>query len=204
MGQAAPPANTQTSLARLKNYAAQPDPGLQQGKAFPTRKMSPEELAALKEQHQQQQGTEPPEAPTPETPSLGPNDLPIKNIETRTVRIPGFLGSLPEPSSLVVPLLVIVLFWMLIIKVNGKSRFQWLWEVLLGDAVVAPGGQASANSAAASLANDVLNAEQAAILNGINNVDVNATVTELRDSSFQPLTFGFTPSSAIAVTSTSF
>jgi hypothetical protein len=52
------------------------------------------------------------------------------------------LESLPTPGSLVLPLSVLLVFFFLLIPVNGHTRFTWLWLVLAGDASIgsSPGG----------------------------------------------------------------
>lgn len=45
------------------------------------------------------------------------------------------LGSIPA-GSIVVPLAILLVFFLLLIPVNGHTRFVWLWMVLTGDAVI--------------------------------------------------------------------
>lgn len=53
------------------------------------------------------------------------------------------LGNLPQPGSIVLPLVVLIVFFLLLLPVNGHTRFVWLWMVLSGNAVI---GQSSPNS----------------------------------------------------------
>lgn len=142
MAGAAP--GNQQNLAFLQQYAQDPD------KAVGTRKLTPAEQVEIAQAQQQQgaahegpeQGGSKPgrrENAGPQPPALGPGvDVPVQNIRGATARIPGVVVKLPTPGSLVFPLLVVVLFWILIIKVNGQSRIGWMWAVLTGNAAVTP------------------------------------------------------------------
>ena len=46
------------------------------------------------------------------------------------------IGSLPQPGSIVFPLVVLLLLFFILIQVGGYSRIQWLWLVLSGQAQV--------------------------------------------------------------------
>ena len=46
------------------------------------------------------------------------------------------LGSLPQPGSIVFPLVLLLLLFFILIQVGGYSRIQWLWLVLSGQAQV--------------------------------------------------------------------
>lgn len=46
------------------------------------------------------------------------------------------LGSLPTPGSLMLPLVILLVFFMLLLPVNGHTRFTWLWMVITGDAMI--------------------------------------------------------------------
>jgi hypothetical protein len=57
------------------------------------------------------------------------------------------LGNLPQPGSIVLPLVVLIVFFLLLIPVNGHTRFVWLWMVLSGNATI---GQSSPNGSGGS------------------------------------------------------
>lgn len=46
------------------------------------------------------------------------------------------LASIPTPGSIVLPLIILVVFFVLLLPVNGHTRLVWLWMVLSGNAVV--------------------------------------------------------------------
>lgn len=46
------------------------------------------------------------------------------------------IGSIPQPGSIVFPLVVLLLLFFLIVPVNGQTRLGWLWAVLTGNAYV--------------------------------------------------------------------
>lgn len=54
------------------------------------------------------------------------------------------IGSLPSPGGIAFPLILLLLFFFLLIQVNGNSRVGWLWQVLTKNASVGTGylGQA--------------------------------------------------------------
>ena len=51
------------------------------------------------------------------------------------------LESLPTPGSIMFPLVVLLIFFFLLIPVNGHTRLVWFWLVLSGNAEIAVGGQ---------------------------------------------------------------
>lgn len=53
------------------------------------------------------------------------------------------LAGLPTPGSLMLPLIILLIFFMLLLPVNGHTRFVWLWMVLTGDASI---GQTSGST----------------------------------------------------------
>lgn len=203
------PTTPAKNVAFLQQYAA--NPAAATGKAEATRALTPEEQVQAAQAAQSQgaahqgpagggskpgrrEGLDIPQPPTPPG-----QEVPIRNIETASARIPGVFVNLPTPASLVVPLLVIVLFWVLIIKVNGKSRWQWLWEVLTGNAVVAPGSSTTPGGALQAATNANLTPDQKNILANISS-SVEPTVTELDQSTWQPINPAFVPSFQIAAT----
>jgi len=133
-----------------------------------------------------------PTLPTPEGAPTPPSE---QDFKTGLRQAPEWVNSLPTPGSLLFPLLVIILFWVLIIKTNGKSRWEWLWEVLTGNAAVGTGA-GTTNTPAGGVA-DISQID--ANLKAAFSNDGPPSVTDLEESTFQP-TFTFTPSSAIAVT----
>lgn len=46
------------------------------------------------------------------------------------------LERLPAPGSILLPLIVLLLFFFLLIPVNGNTRLAWLWLVLTGNAEI--------------------------------------------------------------------
>lgn len=46
------------------------------------------------------------------------------------------LGSLPAPGTIIFPLAVLLVFFFLLIPVNGHTRFVWLWLVFSGNAEI--------------------------------------------------------------------
>lgn len=46
------------------------------------------------------------------------------------------LGDIPAPGGLAVPLIVLMVFLMVLIKINGHTRLTWLWLVLSRNAAV--------------------------------------------------------------------
>lgn len=56
------------------------------------------------------------------------------------------LGSLPTPGSLILPLAILLVFFFLLLPVNGHTRLVWLWLVLTGNAEIQQGGSSSSTS----------------------------------------------------------
>ncbi len=50
------------------------------------------------------------------------------------------LGSIPTPGSIILPLVALLVFFFMLIPVNGHTRFVWLWLVLTGNADITGGG----------------------------------------------------------------
>ena len=46
------------------------------------------------------------------------------------------IAALPAPGDLGFPLLILLVFFFLIVPINGKTRAMWLWEVIVGNARV--------------------------------------------------------------------
>lgn len=47
-----------------------------------------------------------------------------------------WLGNVPTPGDLTVPLIILGVLFLLLVTYNGQTRFQWLWLVLTGNANV--------------------------------------------------------------------
>lgn len=60
------------------------------------------------------------------------------------------LEALPQPGSIALPLLVLIVLYLLIQPVNGAPRFVWLWLVIIGQADLPGAGTVSANGSVAS------------------------------------------------------
>ena len=57
------------------------------------------------------------------------------------------LARIPTPTSLLFPLVILLVFFFLLIPVNGQTRAVWLWLVLTGNARIGQGsggGQSTA------------------------------------------------------------
>ncbi len=50
------------------------------------------------------------------------------------------LGRIPTPGSIILPLIALLVFFFMLIPVNGHTRFVWLWLVLTGNADITGGG----------------------------------------------------------------
>lgn len=49
------------------------------------------------------------------------------------------IGGIPQPGSILFPLILLLLFFFILIQVGGYSRLGWLWLVLTGNAYVQSG-----------------------------------------------------------------
>lgn len=84
-----------------------------------------------------------PETPEPDSPI--PSGINWQNLwRGAQVRF----EHLPEPGGIVFPLIILVLFFLILIPINGHTRLTWLWLVLTGNASVGQGsgGGGSAGS----------------------------------------------------------
>lgn len=52
------------------------------------------------------------------------------------------LENIPTPGSLLFPFIVLMIFFFLLLPVNGHTRFVWLWLVLTGQAEISGGQEA--------------------------------------------------------------
>lgn len=126
------------------------------------------------------------------------------------------VSHLPKPQSLVFPLVIIIVFWVLVQKVNGKSRLEWVLDVLTGGATLTNtnannfggGGGASFGAGAGNTAGGV----GATLPSGRVPIDMGPTlaqafhdtpetVTDLDAGTFQPSAAHFVPTSSIAMAS---
>ena len=56
------------------------------------------------------------------------------------------LERLPTPGSLVLPLVILLVFFFLLLPVNGHTRFVWIWLVLTGNADIGGNGNSNGGS----------------------------------------------------------
>jgi hypothetical protein len=56
------------------------------------------------------------------------------------------LASLPTPGDLILPLGILLVFFFLLLPVNGHTRLVWIWLVLTGNAEIQQGGSSSSSS----------------------------------------------------------
>lgn len=56
------------------------------------------------------------------------------------------LGRIPTPGSLMLPLGLLLLFFFLLLPVNGHTRLSWLWLVLTGGAQISGSGSGSGSN----------------------------------------------------------
>lgn len=56
------------------------------------------------------------------------------------------IESLPTPGSIVLPLVILIVFFLLLLPVNGHTRLVWIWLVLTGNADISNDGQGSGSS----------------------------------------------------------
>lgn len=89
----------------------------------------------------------------PPTPAPAPNSAPSQDPQTQTAlnavqlainsargimrNIGVRLENIPTPGSIALPLILLLVFFFLLIPVNGHTRFTWLWLVVSGDASTA-------------------------------------------------------------------
>lgn len=191
------PGTNASNLAFLQAYSQ--DPGIVPAGAAHKGPVSDEEISA-------QQNKEKP-APKdkgkgPEVPdALQPPEIPVKNVQEAVGRVPVWFSALPTIGGILFPLLLVLLFWVLIIKVNGKSRWEWLWDTLTGNAAVQTSAAKQANDAipVIGITAGGIGAEPDPILKQA-FAPPREDVTTVEASTYQPKSFSYTPSSLIAVT----
>ncbi len=42
------------------------------------------------------------------------------------------VGAIPTPGSIITPLILLLLFFFILVQINGYSRVQWFWQVITG------------------------------------------------------------------------
>jgi len=74
-------------------------------------------------------------------------DLFAKTASDTTTAISGIVKGtgvqierLPTPGSLVLPLVILLVFFFLLLPVNGHTRFVWIWLTLIGNAEIGDSG----------------------------------------------------------------
>lgn len=49
------------------------------------------------------------------------------------------LEKLPDPGGIIFPLMILLLFFLILIPINGHTRLTWIWLVLTGNAQIGQG-----------------------------------------------------------------
>lgn len=60
------------------------------------------------------------------------------------------LGSIPTPGGITLPLVILLVFFFLLLPVNGHTRLTWLWLVLSGNAMISGGSLGTPGGAPAA------------------------------------------------------
>lgn len=127
-----------SKLSFLEQYAQDPDAVAPPGAAHAG--PDPDDDAAIAaQQRKKSSDTKPPAdsiANKVATPPTQVPEIPVQNVNRTIVQIPAKALRLPTPGGLAFVLIVLILFWIFVLRSNGKSRFQWFWEVLTGNALV--------------------------------------------------------------------
>lgn len=194
--------NPDDNLAILQRYAAEP------GAA--RRGPTGEEGAASSKADTQKTLANSVVQPSDYTPEgANPPEITPRNIQqARNIAV-----NLPTPGSIIFPLLVLIVIWIVVIPYNGKTRLSWLWDMLNGNAVLT-GTNSNASGGGADGSTPVVNPVAVTGANsgtGSNNTAVNAllnlfnntpqTVTDLTSSAFSPSAANLPPPSmSIAIT----
>ena len=84
------------------------------------------------------------------TATLKAAEATLKNLTRIGRRADTSIGSVPTPGSIVVPLVLLLLLFLVLIQVAGFSRLQWLLLVLTGNATVQPGAATTLSTPAQS------------------------------------------------------
>lgn len=64
----------------------------------------------------------------------------VDRVQDTIGNVKGTLETISTPGSIFLPIAVLIIFFFLLLPVNGHTRAQWLWMSLIGDAQVAPSG----------------------------------------------------------------
>lgn len=162
----------------------------------------------------EEQGTAPEEEETPENqPNSKPPQVPGPDAAPIVSKAKRLIDRIPRPQSLVFPLIIIAVFWLLIQRINGKTRIEWLFDVFTGQASLGVSngqGAATFTGGGTDFAGGVGNT--ASLPSGRVPVEVEAStlsafsdtplaVTDLDGGSYQPSSLTFTSGSQIAVAS---
>jgi hypothetical protein len=60
-------------------------------------------------------------------------------IKAQALRVGSVIGGVPIPGDILLPLSILLLFFFVLIAVNGHTRLMWLWLTLTGNASLATG-----------------------------------------------------------------
>lgn len=102
-----------------------------------TKKVKPPEEQIPEEKTDENQPPTPaPEQPAPEqSPAMQSAMRQFFQSARSIVRDVGIrLENVPTPGSIMLPLILLLVFFFFLVPVNGSTRFTWLWLVISGDA----------------------------------------------------------------------
>lgn len=89
------------------------------------------------EEATKEEGT-PTEASAPEgTPA--PPEVPVNNVKQAGEKAQKTILKIPSPGGLAFMVILLVVLFVLVLKVNGKTRAEWLLDVLIGRARIEAG-----------------------------------------------------------------
>ena len=128
-----------TTTTEPTNVPASPLPGVEKPK--------PTKEEAQAEQKAQQEAIETAFAGREGTIETRTSDVPVSGVEKAYNKFFDLINKLwsnsrssleniPTPGSLVFPLIILLVFFFLLVPVNGHTRIVWLWLVLTGNAEV--------------------------------------------------------------------
>ncbi len=66
----------------------------------------------------------------------GAGDLSVKRAQDTLGNVAGTLETVTTPGSIFLPATILIIFFFLLLQVNGMTRAQWLWLSLIGDAKI--------------------------------------------------------------------
>lgn len=64
----------------------------------------------------------------------------VDRVQDTVSNAKGTLETISTPGGIFLPIAILVIFFFLLLPVNGQTRAQWLWMSLIGDAQIAPSG----------------------------------------------------------------